>query len=299
MNNLTIGLLQLYPHGNSIEQNYLKGIEYCLKAKQNNVDIILFPEMWLNGYKPFEGNDPWKNQAIPTDSEYIKKFQNLAKELNVAIVMTYLQKWDPAPRNVATLIDRHGDIKMTYAKVHTCDFRLLEATLVPGEEFHVTELDTAVGPIKVGIMICMDRGYPESARILMLKGAEFILVPNESILDEPHLCEFSSRASENTVGVAVASYPFTKKLPELAYLNSNGHSAVYDEEGSKLVEAGEHEQIIYCQFDIEKLRNNRKETCWGNSFRKAHRYQLLTDLNVSDPFKRKNAFGDDYEPQKR
>ena len=55
--------------------------------------------------------------------------------------------------------------------MHTCDFGA-ERALTPGEDFRVAELDTACGRVKVGAMICYDREFPESARILMLRGAE-------------------------------------------------------------------------------------------------------------------------------
>src|SRR5262245_58338923 len=53
-----------------------------------------------------------------------------------------------------------------------------EWTLTPGDDFYVCTLDTEQGELKVGAMICYDREFPESARILMLKGAELILTPN-------------------------------------------------------------------------------------------------------------------------
>ena len=61
--------------------------------------------------------------------------------------------------------------------MHTCDFAE-ECRLTPGEAFPVADLDTDKGIVKVGSMICYDRELPESARILMLKGAELLLVPN-------------------------------------------------------------------------------------------------------------------------
>ncbi len=74
-------------------------------------------------------------------------------------------------------LTRFGERKLVYAKVHTCDFDV-ERELTPGEDFYVCALDTACGEVKVGAMICYDREFPESARVLMLKGAELILVPN-------------------------------------------------------------------------------------------------------------------------
>ncbi len=89
----------------------------------------------------------------------------------MAIAVTFLERWGGAPRNSVCLIDRHGRIAFTYAKVHTCDFDW-EAACTPGDDFLVADLDTAAGEVKVGAMICYDREFPESARILMLKGVE-------------------------------------------------------------------------------------------------------------------------------
>lgn len=61
--------------------------------------------------------------------------------------------------------------------MHTTDFDL-EGACTPGDEFYVAALDTGRGTLEVGAMICFDREFPESARILMLKGAEVIPVPN-------------------------------------------------------------------------------------------------------------------------
>lgn len=91
---------------------------------------------------------------------------------------------------------------LTYDKVHTCDFSL-EGQLESEEECKVCEFDG----IKLGIMICYDREFPESARILMLQGAEIILVPNSCDMNPARLNQLSTRAFENMVGVAMANYP--------------------------------------------------------------------------------------------
>lgn len=82
----------------------------------------------------------------------------------------------------------------------------LEILLQSGEEFKVCEFDG----IKLGVMICYDREFPESARVLMLKGAEIILVPNACDMNPARLNQLNSRAFENMVGVAMANYPGEK-----------------------------------------------------------------------------------------
>ena len=67
-------------------------------------------------------------------------------------------------------------------------------------------------------MICFDREFPESARILMLKGAEIILTPNACELEANRIGQFRARAMENMVGVAMANY---------AAPQENGHSVAF------------------------------------------------------------------------
>ena len=70
-------------------------------------------------------------------------------------------------------------------------------------------------------MICYDREFPESARILMLKGAELILVPNASPMEINHLSQLRARTYENMLAIATCNYPCD--VPDC-----NGNSSVFD-----------------------------------------------------------------------
>ena len=217
MDLLKIALLQIAPCG-ALSENFAKGIEYCRKAKEKGADIALFPEMWSCGYDIYERPAAeWRAEAIAADSDFVCTFGRLAEELNMAIGITLLEKCEnaqqsqntpqsqSAPRNSLVLFDRHGKRKLVYAKVHTCDFGA-ERNLTPGEDFYVTDLDTACGVVKVGAMICYDREFPESARILMLKGAELILVPNACPMEINRLAQLRGRAYENMTAIATCNY---------------------------------------------------------------------------------------------
>ncbi len=292
---LVVALLQLEPHGNDLRANATKAEEYCRKAKARGADIALLPEMWSIGYTRFKPDLPGDKEAFydrarGVDSPYVRRFAELAKELNMAIAFTYLQAWDPTPRNAVTLFDRNGRELFTYAKVHTSDFKPMEASMTPGDGFCVGRLDTAKGPVDVGAMICFDREQPESARILMLEGAEIILTPNACRLDELRLDQFKVRAWENVVGVAMANYP----APD-----QNGHSVAYDASGKCVVEAGEKEGIYFAEFDLEAIRNRRARSIWGNAYRRPHRYGLLTSPGKDDVWSRIDGNGQPYDSRKR
>jgi len=280
-------------HGFDQEANLVKGEDFCRRAAAMGADVALFPEMWNVGYrlpdpKKPEELDSWLVQAIGRDSGFMTHFQALARELNLALALTYLEKWPDKPRCSVSIIDRHGRIKMTYAKVHTCDFDR-EIVLTPGDDFFVCDLDAEAGPVRVGAMICMDREHPESARILMLKGAEVILTPNACELEANRLGQFRARAYENMVGLAMANYAAPRE---------NGHSIAFDgvafdenenSQDTLIIEAGEQEGIYLAGFDLDRLRAYRERETWGNAFRKPRVYGPLVSTEVKPPFIRPSA----------
>lgn len=287
---LKIALLQIAPC-KTLEENLEKGISYCKKAGEDGADIALFPEMWSNGYNIYNRPaEEWKEEAVSVHSDFITAFGCLAKELRMAIGITLLEKYKNAPRNSLVLFDRFGEQKFVYAKVHTCDFDA-EHNLTPGEDFYVASLDTACGMVKVGAMICYDREFPESARILMLKGAELILVPNACPMEINRLSQLRARAYENMTAIATCNYPET--VPDC-----NGGSSVFDgmaylpdsncSRDTCILQAKGQEGIYIAELPLEQLRHYRKNEVHGNAYRRPKKYGLLTDTKILEPFVRNN-----------
>lgn len=288
MSMLKTALLQTAPCG-SLEANLEKGKQACREAAQNGADIALFPEMWSCGYDI--GGEPsiWRKNAVSAESPFVNAFGELARDLKMAIAITYLENIGTKnPRNTVTLFDRHGERRLTYSKVHTCDFGD-ERELSRGEDFYVAALDTAAGEVRVGAMICYDREFPESARILMLKGAELILVPNACPMEINRLSQLRARAYENMLAVATCNYPDT--VPDC-----NGFSSVFDGAaylpelpGSRdtcILQAGGGEGIYYAELDLDMLRAYRESEVHGNAYRRPEKYALLTENVIKPPFVR-------------
>ena len=285
---LKIALLQIAPCG-TLEENLKKGLDCCRKAKEMGADIALFPEMFSIGYRIYDRPvEEWKAEAIPADSEFVNAFGKAAAELNMAVGITLLEKFGDNPRNTFVLFDRFGNRKLTYAKVHTCDFDV-ERNLTPGEGFSTVALDTACGEVQVGAMICFDREFPESARILMLQGAELILVPNACPMEINRLSQLRARAFENMLAIATCNYP--EGVPDC-----NGGSSVFDGvaylpelEGSRdtcILQAGGTEGIYVAELKLEQLRRYRETEALGNAYRHPKKYGLLTETDIRPPFVR-------------
>lgn len=278
---LKIAFLQLVPEGN-IEDNMEKGIKACREARENGADIALFPEMWSSGYT-FPHNGEWlERNAVSMDSRYIRQFSETALELDMAIAVTLLEKHEPKPRNTVCLFDRYGKLVYRYSKVHICDFGEDddEGVLDAGDGFYVEELDTGEGTIKVGSMICYDREFPESARILMMKGAELLLIPNACPMEINRLSQLRGRAYENMLAIATCNYP-------ALYRGCNGHSTLFDgviyhtETGAPrdmlVSETGEEEGVFFAELDVTMLREYRKREMGGLKNRRPELYGLITE----------------------
>ena len=278
---LSIAFLQLLPEG-SLTENMNKGIKACREAKERGADIALFPEMWSTGYRFPQDMEALHELAISEESEFVKRFAEAASELDMAIAITFLEEHDPKPRNTVCLFDRHGKLVYRYSKVHICDFGEEddEGVLDAGDNFITKELDTRKGIIKVGSMICYDREFPESARILMLQGAELILVPNACPMEINRLSQLRGRAYENMLAIATCNYP-------APHPDCNGHSTLYDGviylpgmPGSRdmcVFEAGSEEGIYMAKLDIDMLRDYRRREVWGAKHRRPDLYGAIAD----------------------
>ncbi|MCC6174506.1 MAG: carbon-nitrogen hydrolase family protein [Chloroflexi bacterium] len=325
-----VALLQLAGHGTDVAANLATGEAACRYARELGADLALFPEMWSVAYTSFcpptagasdlwrapsrwtsepsvstldspevqEARRAWQALAVGRDDPYVTHFRALARELDLAIALTYLERWDGPPRNTVSIIDRRGEIVLTYAKVHTCDFDYPEAALTPGDAFPVATLQTRDGEVMVGAMICYDREFPEAARCLMLGGAEIVLIPNACTMEANRLGQLRARAFENMVGVALANY---------APPRANGHSVAYDPiafdaagpRDTLVLEAGEAEGVYLAAFDLTRIRSWRERETWGNAFRRPHRYGALVDGNCQPPFVRTDRSGVIYDPRTR
>ena len=197
------------------------------------------------------------------------------------IHVTFLEKHEPKPRNSVCLYDRHGNLKYRYSKIHICSFGEEddEGVLGSGDEFFVEDLDTGKGIIRVGSMICYDREFPESARILMLKGAELVLVPNACPMEINRLSQLRGRAYENMFAIATCNYP-------APHPDCNGYSTLFDGvvyipnmPGSRdtcIFEADEEAGIYLAELDVDLLRDYRKREVWGMKNRRPELYGIIS-----------------------
>ena len=160
-----VAILQKRSINEQIDKNIETIIMAMEEASENHADILLLPECFITGY-----DLPMSYEKSIADNDIrIAKICENAKKYKIGVVLTAFTKGSKQPQNSAFVINKSGNILMKYSKVHTCDFAD-ERDVESGKEFKVCDFEG----IQLGIMICYDREFPESARILMLKGAEVL-----------------------------------------------------------------------------------------------------------------------------
>jgi len=240
------------------------------RAAGEGANIILIQELFETAYfcqdqlpenfelaRPVEGN------------EGIAKFQSLARELNVALPFSFFERANQAYFNSVAMIDAGGELLGLYRKTHIPDGVGYQEKYYfnPGDTgFRVW--DTKFG--KVGAGICWDQWFPETARCLVLGGAEVLLYPT-AIGNEPQFPDWDSRdhwqramqghAASNMVPL-VASNRIGQERGKNSEMTFYGSSFIADETGAKVAEADRtSETVLTHTFDLDAIRNQRAQ--WG------------------------------------
>jgi len=280
---LRIALVQLASSGRDVAANRERGLAAVREAADRGADLALLPEMWSVGYAA--GFDP--ALAEPIDGAFVSAYRALARERSIAIGVTWLEaRPGEKPRNAFALVDARGEIVLHTAKVHLCPWGPPDTECSAGDGFPVATLATRAGPVAVGAMICFDREFPESAKLLALGGAELVLVPNAcELADDPEigdlrLAQLRGRAFENLVAVAMANY---------AAPQHDGRSCAFGPDGSTLALAGPGEEVVIADLDLDRLRAFRAREIGRSEARRPELYAAISRPAAASPAPRSRA----------
>ena len=249
--------------------NIVKAEKLVRESALNGAQIILLPELFTSLYFCKDMDEKYFSLAEPLkNNKLIKQFSDLSRELNVVVLVSYFEKAQEGSFNSLVVINADGTVMDNYRKTHIPDGPGYEEKFYfqPGDSgFKVYE--TAYG--KIGVGICWDQWFCETARALALMGAEIIFYPT-AIGSEPEIHVDSKEhwqrvqmghAATNTVPVVVANR-IGEEAGESCSLTFYGSSFITDYRGAKIAEASrENEEIIYAEFDLED--NAKQREYWG------------------------------------
>ncbi|WP_286903964.1 N-carbamoylputrescine amidase [Clostridium sp. UBA1652] len=269
MRNVTVGATQM-KCTDVVADNIKNGERLVREAVKKGANIVLLQELFENLYfcqKQVE--DYFKLAKTLEDSDAVNHFKKLAKELQVVLPISFFEKKNNMYYNSLVVIDADGEVLGTYRKTHIPDG--------PGynEKFYFSPGDTGFKVFKtkygtIGIGICWDQWFPETARSLALMGAELIFYPT-AIGSEPSKPQYDSRdhwqrvmqghSAANIVPVIASNRIGTEHIQD-SQITFYGSSFITNEFGEKVVEANrEEETVLTATFDLDKIAEER--SFWG------------------------------------
>lgn len=259
-----------------VQENINKAEKMVREAADNGANIILLPELFERQYFCQEKRYDYYDYALPLEKNpAVNRFKEVAKELGVVIPVSFYERDIDRLFNTVAMIDADGSVLGIYRKTHIPDDHFYQEKFyfTPGDTgFKV--FDTRFGCIGVGI--CWDQWFPETARCMAVQGAEMLLYPtaigSEPILDvdsnghwrrvmQGHAAaNLMPVVAANRIGVETVE-PCKENAGQSSSLDFYGCSFIADATGDIIASAKQEETILYGEFDLDVLKEERLS--WG------------------------------------
>lgn len=277
------------------DENILKAEKYIrLACTSENANIVLLPELFESQYFCQEKNYDYYNLAHTLEEDKgVLAMKKLAKELDIVIPVSFYEKFGNTYFNSVAAIDAGGEILGIYRKTHIPDDHFYQ------EKFYFSPGDTGFKVWntkfgKIGVGICWDQWFPETARCMSLMGADILLYPtaigSEPILEvdsKPHWQRcMQGHSAANIIPVVAANRvgieevePSKDNQYQKSSLEFYGSTFMTDETGMILAEKDrESEGVISTEYDFDSIKKMRTE--WG-VFRDRcpHHYKKILELS--------------------
>lgn len=276
MRNVTVAAIQMQC-STVVEENIKKADAKVREAAALGANIILLSELFERQYFCQERRYEYYDFATPLEENpAVNHFKAVAAELKVVLPISFYEKDGNVLYNSIAIIDADGKVLGVYRKTHIPDDHYYQ------EKFYFTPgntgfkvWDTKYG--RIGVGICWDQWFPETARAMAVQGAELLFYPtaigSEPILEcdsMPHWRRcMQGHAGSNLMPVIAANRigleevkPCKENGGQTSALNFYGSSFITDETGEILESAGrDTEEILVHTFDLDEIATNRLG--WG------------------------------------
>ena len=276
MRKVTVAAIQMQCT-RSVDENIEKADKMVREAANAGAQIILLPELFERQYFCQERRYEYYDFANTIEENAaVKHFAKVAAELSVVIPVSFYEKDGNVLYNSVAIINADGTVLGVYRKTHIPDDHFYQEKFyfTPGNTgFKVWETKYAT----IGVGICWDQWFPETARSMAVQGAEILFYPtaigSEPILESdsmPHWRRcMQGHAGSNLMPVIAANRigletvePCKENGGQTSSLCFYGSSFMTDETGEILEEASrDEEEILIHTYDLDEIANNRLS--WG------------------------------------
>lgn len=269
------------------EETLDKAEKLVRKAASEGAKIILLQELFETPYFCQLEKPEYYNLATTLEENAaVNKFKAIAKELDVVIPISFFEKAGNTQFNTVAVIDADGEILGIYRKTHIPHNPLYE------EKYYFTPGDTGFKVWKtkygtIGVGICWDQWFPETARAMALLGAEILLYPTAIGSEKDSDYDSSSHWKNTMCGHAaanimpvIASNRIGKEVDDNSSMTFYGHSFIADHHGNIVKQAGsEEETVLVAEFDFDEIARTRREWCVFRD-RRPEMYDILLTHGV-------------------
>ncbi|GAA3058627.1 MULTISPECIES: carbon-nitrogen hydrolase family protein [Actinomycetes] len=257
---LTLALAQVPPveiGDDAVERALSRTDRLAAEAATSGADLLVLPEMHLSGYAI--GRGAVEAFAQEPGGPALTRMAEIARTYGVAICHGFPERDGHRVYNSAAFIDEHGTELLRWRKLHLfgdVDARQFDRAGFSDEGLTGEGLVADWRGWSVGLAICYDIEFPETARRLALAGADLVVVPTANMVGFEAVSRLlvPARALENQMYVAYANY--TGEDPEFQY---NGLSLIAGPDGAPVVAAGAGEGLLIGRISAERLVASRRE----------------------------------------
>ena len=276
MRNIKVAAIQM-SMTSSVEENISHADSMVRSAASQGAQVILLPELFERPYFCQERRYDYYSYATPVnDNPAVIHFSKVCRELGIVMPISFYEKDGNVLYNSIAMIDSDGTVMGVYRKTHIPDDHYYQ------EKFYFTPgntgfkvWDTAYG--RIGVGICWDQWFPETARSMAVMGAEMLLYPT-AIGSEPiltvdsmehwRICMRGHAGSNimpviaaNRIGTEVVT-PSEENGGQSSSLCFYGSSFIADDSGALIADASrDKEEILMAEFDLDAIAENRLS--WG------------------------------------
>ncbi len=263
----------------SVSNNIKKIIDLIREAKKNDVHIIVVPELFEGSYFCKKKDKIFFKLAQEAcKNKTIIYFSTLARDLNIVIIISFFEKYQFYYYNSVAVIDADGSLLNIYRKSHIPEGSGYE------EKFYFEPGNTGflVSKAKygnIGVAICWDQWFSETARILTLQGSDIILYPT-AIGSEPNNPFLKTRRmwQNSMIGHSVSNCIPIVAANRVGKENGQffyGHSFIVNNKGEKCFQIKEYDEgYIFYSFNFQKFKKYRDDF----GFFKDRRPELYTQI---------------------
>ena len=172
---LTIGIGQWLPQPGDPDANLATALDLTMRLAAQGADLVVLPELWPSGYDPATLPDDVAAAAEPLAGQRGTILSSLARELGIWLAAgTVPEIADGAIYNTAALYDRSGKLAAWHRKVHLYEALGEHRTFSAGDQLTVVQT-AELGTL--GLAICFDGDFAETARALRRAGATTVVLP--------------------------------------------------------------------------------------------------------------------------